>query len=314
MAGRRSAPHHAGRSLLALCAAAGCSFDPAGSSSQGPGDAGNADGSAAQPDASTAPGAHLVLSEIKTAPGSLEFIEIFNPTCEPVALDDYHLTDDPAYALLPGWGGAPPDLGEIDAVVRFPAGAVIEPGGVVVVARRGSEFEAAYGVAPDFALGAFGAAQAMTFVARGDTDDMKLDGDGEPVVLFTWDGASDLVEDVDIVIAGAAPIPAHTLTDKRDLAPLGVDGPDADDITTLYRTEAMSIGPMAVRDDSSSSTASAGAYQRIHLEAGHEVETGGNGFGGHDETTEDTGITWEQEAGTAPTPGSVPLVVDCAGT
>lgn len=34
---------------------------------------------------------------------------------------------------------------------------------------------------------------------------------------------------------------------------------------------------------------------------------------GHDETSEDAGMTWEQEVGTVPTPGEVPewLVVDC---
>jgi hypothetical protein len=55
-------------------------------------------------------------------------------------------------------------------------------------------------------------------------------------------------------------------------------------------------------------TDSGQSYQRRTLE-NLEVQSGGNGLTGHDETTEDTSITWGTAASfAAPTPGVVPFL------
>ena len=51
---------------------------------------------------------HLLISEAVLSPSSSEFIEIANPTAAAVALDNYYLSDDEDYALLPGASGAGP--------------------------------------------------------------------------------------------------------------------------------------------------------------------------------------------------------------
>ena len=289
--------------------AVACDFDPAGSS--GRDDAAPFDGGidAPSPDAGLRSGSHLLLTEVKTGPDTLEFIEIYNPTCEDKDLSDYYLSDDPAYSLLPTWGDPTPDLGEVDAVVRFPAGAILESGAVAVIARSGTAFEGGFGRPADYALTSPAGAMPMQFIAQGANPNMTISADGEPVALFEWDGQRDLVRDVDIVIPGEAPAPGHQLVPKQVLSPGGVDGPDPDDTSTQYADDEGSLPPMLERD------ANDGSYARIVLEQTFETAENGNGIGGHDETSEKTRTTWEQDPQTPPTPGDVPqsLTTNCIG-
>ncbi|HUS66145.1 MAG TPA: hypothetical protein VMZ28_16445, partial [Kofleriaceae bacterium] len=117
------------------------------------------------------------------------------------------------------------------------------------------------------------------------------------------DGLTDLVQDVDIVITGEDPADGHDLVAKTSVAPDGVDGPDDDAFATAYWPDAVTLLPMSLRD--TTSTATAGAYQRIAGEGSSEVKTDGNGIGGHDETSEDSRATWEQVKNSVPTPGEV---------
>ncbi len=294
-----------GLALVVLAALAGaCSFD---SSAVSGGDGGVDAGS---PDATVTRGAHVLLTEVKTGPDTLEFIEIYNPTCVVVDLSDYYLSDDPAYSLLPSWGDPTPDLGEVDAVVRFPEGSVLAPRQVAVIARSGTAFETGFGSPPDYALTTPGGAAEMLFVAQGDQANMTISADGEPVTLFQWDGASDLVRDVDMVVAGEAPVAGHQVVPKQVLSPDGVDGPDGDETSSQYQDDEATLPAMEARD------ANSGSYARIVFEDTFEIATGGNGIVGHDETSEDTQTTWEQDPGSSPTPGEVgpSLQVNCGGS
>ncbi|HLU66743.1 MAG TPA: hypothetical protein VKZ63_10730, partial [Kofleriaceae bacterium] len=107
------------------------------------------------------------------------------------------------------------------------------------------------------------------------------------------------------VITGHNPAAGQAIGPKHVVAPEGVDGPDDDDVATLYRADSALMMPMVAMDG--------GSYQRIRLEEGHELAAGGNGVSGHDETSENTRATWEQDVGTVPTPGEVPvpLGVEC---
>ena len=248
-------------------------------------------------------GTHLLLSEVKAQGSDSEFIEIFNPTASTVQLDRYYLADHSDYALLPGeLGGPAPQIGlPFDFVVRFPNGASIAPRGVVVVAIKGTSFTAQYGFAADFAISVADSAELMDGVILGNTP--ALTDTGEAIILFFWDGQTDLVRDVDMMIAGNAPTSVNGLSSKTGVV---VDGPDGDITGSTYAPDGFTIGDIdgdAAEDES---------YKRIGLEGVFEAMTGaGNGITGDDETTEATSVTWDDAATfTAPTPGSVPASIN----
>lgn len=297
--GRAGSPKIAAmeRLVAVVVACASCTFDPAGGV---PASVSDAAPPGATPDSGPPRPTHLLLSEVAAGPDSLEFVEIFNPTCLPIDLATYYLTDQPTYALMPSWGRRAPLPGRMNAILRFPSGSIIADGAAVVVARDGAAFADAFGHPAEFAITDPGSSTPMDLIAYRSTPDMLIANSGEPIALFEWDGQRDLVRDIDIVIAGEAPASSHQLIAKQEVAPGGVDGPDADSIGTYYRPDQASLPAMAERD------ATAGSYQRIAFEAGFELATGGNGTDGHDETSEDTRATWEQEAGTPPSPGAVP--------
>lgn len=256
----------------------------------------------ALPGAVSAVDDHLLLCEVALAPSGAELVELVNPTTEAVALGDDYLTDNRAYALLPKAAGAAssPDFdADHDFIVRFPAGTIVPPGGVVVVALDGAGFEETFGRKADFEiLGTDPATPDMIPVAVG--AEASLTNDGEGVTLFTWDGTSDLVSDVDMVNAGK-PTEANGLGDKSGLA---VDGPDAGSTPSTYQPDAFTMPQQASAPGSGKST------KRIALEGPDEATGGGNGLTGDDETTEDISVTWDQ-AFTAPDPGSCCLTPDC---
>ena len=296
--------------LVGLIACEACGFDSSGAGAARDGgpfiDAAPHDAGA--PDAAMRPlPSHLLLTEAKTNPILLEFVEIYNPLCEPIDLSSYYLTDVPSYPLMPSWADTPPVLDHQDAVLQFPLAATIGPNQVAVIARDGVAFEAAYGFVATYAIRNVGTSMALRFVAAGDTLDMALRNEGEPIALFVWDGASDLVTDVDMVFAGDAPAAGDDVEAKQAVAPGGVDGPDRDMLATVYLADAATLPAALLRDTGASMLT--GAYQRVATEAGDEVAEGGNGVGGHDETSEDTRVTWEQDVGTAPTPGAVPAAL-----
>lgn len=235
--------------------------------------------------------AGLLLSEGVLQPTGAELIEIVNPTAAPIALSSYYLSDAPQYFRLPA-GVAAVAADTTDFVVRFPAGATIPAGGVVTVALdTAANFTAQYpGVTPTYSV----ASATMTVLTAGTTP--TLTNAGEPIVLFFWDGASDRVTDVDIMNLGT-PAAANLLANKSGVA---IDGPDADTVATAYVTDANTL-PVQTAPGSLRST------KRLALEsAATEIQSGGNGINGHDETSEQTGTTWDATAYTAPTPGQVP--------
>jgi hypothetical protein len=251
-------------------------------------DAPSAPSDGPSPDAPAATVAPLLLSEVSLAPNSTELVELYNPTSAPVALRNFSISDVPTYFRLPA-GGATVDAS--DFIARFPNGATIPSHGVVTVALdTAANFMAATGTAPTYSI----AGATMDLVAGTTPTHTNT---GEPVVLFYWDGASDRVTDVDIMVAGV-PTAANALVNKSGLT---VDGPDADSTASAYAAEAMTIASQSSAPGSTLST------KRIALEsASTEAQTGGNGILGQDETSEQTQMTWDSGAYTAPTPGAVP--------
>jgi hypothetical protein len=152
-------------------------------------------------------------------------------------------------------------------------------------------------MAADYALTQASGAQAMRDPDGLIGIDPVLTNAGEAIALFYWDGAGDLVADVDLVHAGV-PTAANQLTTKTGLA---IDGPDLNGETATYGADAFTLGVM---------DAEAGvdfSHKRIAPEGAAEVqEDKGNGIYGHDETSEDIAQTWDNSATfTAPTPGEI---------
>lgn len=239
--------------------------------------------------------AHLLLSEVVLAPTGGEMIELVNPTSTAIDLSDYYLSDAPGYFRLPASVTAA-NVDSADFIVRFPTGATIAPGGVVTVAvDTAANFTTTYpGVNPTYSIA------GATMVALAATAGSTLTNSGEPIILFRWDGASDRVTDVDIMIAGT-PSATNVLANKSGVA---VDGPDADPDGTAYATDAFTL-------PGQSAPASGRSTKRIALESdSNETHAGaGNGVAGHDETSEMLGATWDTGGYTVPTPGTVPAAL-----
>ena len=252
---------------------------------------------------------HVVLCEAVVTPTTDEFIEIFNPTGAPIALDNYYLSDDEDYALLPGASGAgpAPSIASSDFIVQFPSGATIPAGGVVVVSFDGASFLVTFGFRADFEdHGVDAGTPDMIATNVGGT--AGLTNAGENAVLFFWNGASDLVTDVDMLNIGT-PSTSNDIVDKTTIS---VDGPDADSTASLYLADAFTMPQQAGDPGSGAST------KRMLLETGNETTGGGNGITGDDETSEQITLTWDSPTFTAPNPGvcgaSSPPAVPAAST
>nr|MDJ0925814.1 ExeM/NucH family extracellular endonuclease [Acidimicrobiia bacterium] len=245
---------------------------------------------------------HLLLSEFLVDPAADvgEFVEIYNPTAATIDLSNVYLTDATFapggtfyYEIVEGGGGGG-GFGDFHA--RFPAGASIDPGVYQTVALSGGDdFFAAHGVDPTYELYEDMTADSipnMLEATAGSIDGQGGLSSGEVVVLYYWDGATDLVMDLDYVVFGDK----NEAVDKTGVA---IDGPDGDTDTSSYLPDTSVASQDAVAPDQ---VHTAGlSWQRADLTEGVETRTGGNGLTGNDETSEVNSITWGE---TAPTPNA----------
>lgn len=236
------------------------------------------------------------------------FIAITNPTGTAIDLSDVYLTDatqvpatgypnitfsDPAN-VNPGGGVG----GDFHA--RFPDGYLLPAGATLAVALNGSQqYFTAYGRQPDFELfeeaalpdavpelraafpGAIGAG-----LGGGGTNVPALSDISECIVLYAWDGVSDLVQDIDYVIWGTS---TSIRTDKTGLS-VGA-GTYLNDTPVAAQIPVASLGP-----------AFGHAFRRVSNDEGTETAAGGNGLTGHDETSENLATTWSDVTGSTPPP------------
>jgi hypothetical protein len=238
-----------------------------------------------RPDAADDSGAgatgHLLLTEVMLSPTGSEFIELTNPTQDPVDLSHYYLSDNGNYWKLPA---GVPTMPVGDFIVQFPASSMIAAGGVVTVAISSATlFNTAFGMQPTYSI----ADSTVTRTAVNGTT--ALTDTGEIIVLFEWDGTAGLVHDVDIMLVGA-PTAINGIVSKSGMM-LG---------SATYATDANTIANQA------SAPGTGVSAKRTALEDGAETQDGsGNGITGDDETSEDTSMTWGTTF-TAATPGQVP--------
>jgi hypothetical protein len=240
----------------------------------------------------------ILLSEIVVATSPAEMIEIVNTSGQEVDLSRYYLSDSEFYSQLPA---GPVTVDMADFIVRFPDQTKIPGHGVITIAvDTPTMFATTYGQSPNFSL----TDTSMDRVAVNGAP--RLTDGGEPIILFQWDGQSDLVRDVDIMIVGK-PSMANALPDKSGKSQ---DGIDADTTPSAYAADSNTIMTklQGAAPGNNLST------KRLLLEDGHETHAGnGNGQSGDDETSEDIAITWDGGASSgafgAPTPGAVPAAL-----
>lgn len=247
----------------------------------------------------------LLLTEIVVTPTDGEFVEIHNPTGAPVDLSDVYLTDATFaggstyyYNVVTGANAGGGDYADFHA--RFPAGATIDPGAYQTIAMTGSDaFFTTYGVLPTYELYEDGSAPDgvpdMREALSGSINNQGgLSNDGEVVILYYWDGQTDLVTDLDYALWGDK-------AEAVDKTGVSIDGPDADTTASAYLADT-AISAQNTIGGGGAPHGVGNSAQRDDLTEGTEVKTGGNGADGHDETSEDLSSTWS-EGTPSPAPG-----------
>jgi uncharacterized protein len=217
---------------------------------------------------------HLLISEIVLTPTRAELVEIYNPGAEAVDLSTVYLADFNEYYTVTQGN---PTVGMTDFVVSFPAGTTLPPGQRFAIAVAPSaDFATEYGQPPNIDLAAM---SGEAFPESG------LANAGEMIILFEWDGASGLVEDLDYVLWGNR----DEAVDKSGIDTYEPDTPAADQSITPAPGSGM-------------------ALHRCDIDEGNETKSGGNGLRGHDETSENLSATF---AIGPPTPKASPPAGTC---
>ncbi len=249
---------------------------------------------------------HLLISEIVVTPTAGEYVEIYNPTGSVVDLTDYYITDATYsaggvyyYKIVTGVDAGGGGFGDWHA--RFPAGATINPGEFQTISMAGSQdFFATYGLYPTYEL-------YEDSVAADLIPDMLeefpgsingqggLTNSGEVVILYTWDGISDLVQDVDYAVWGDK-------VEAVDKSGVSIDGPDPDSTPSTYLNDT----PIALQDSLPAGHPSGDSFTRYEFTEPGETFSGGNGLTGHDETSEPLSTTWIIDV-VSPNGGTVPV-------
>ena len=250
------------------------------------------------------PSPDILLSEVVVTPTAGEFIEIFNPTASSIDLSDIYLTDATFsggnifyYNIVTGANAGGGGFSDFHA--RFPDGASIASGEFQTISLAGSDdFAATYGGGPTYELfedgGGADAVPDMREALPGSINDQGgLSNSGEVVILYAWDGESDLVQDIDYALWGDA-------AEAVDKTGVGVDGPDAGGDLSFYAADT-GIGGQDVISGGSHSIGD--SFQRVDFTEGAETQSAGNGVSGSDETSEDLSVTWQLLAAT---PGAAP--------
>lgn len=218
---------------------------------------------------------HLLISEIVIQPSDGEYLVIYNPTEQNINLTNYYITDgtdvgqDKQYYKLPSgvdyWSGRSSDF-----IARFPAGLTLAASDKLVLSVRDSvRFHQTYGTNADLTLMDNMLSVDEVESTLGSSGLPKLTNSAETLILFYWDEISEEVQDVDYLLWGDT---SHAI-DKTGIGNYLDDTP----------IENQMFMPVHEMDEKLRRTSG----------EGNEIQSGGNGFTGHDETSENLNETWE---------------------
>ncbi|MDB4928315.1 MAG: Endo,4-beta-xylanase precursor [Myxococcaceae bacterium] len=306
----------------------------AGTTDAGPTDAGSVDtGVTCTPAAETCNGldddcdgivdelgcaTHLLITEVVIGPDEGEYVEIHNPTAAAIDLANVYVSDLHDYACYLGractftGGRTLASLGTTDFVARFPAGASLAPGAYATVAIKANLtlFRGIAGVCPTYYLAGASGDAGLTVGTCTASLPMRptahatntigtaagLTNGQEPVVLFQWDNSPALPVDLDYVFWGT-PSTTNLQVDKTTTSITLAAGGSA---TFLADT-----APASQQRVTLPTNVNGAALVRCNYAEGAERRTGGNGLGGHDETSEPLATTWRVTAAPAQVDGSI---------
>ncbi|MEM9386896.1 MAG: lamin tail domain-containing protein [Pseudomonadota bacterium] len=243
----------------------------------------------------------LLINEVVVTPTAGEFVEIINTGSVSLDLTDVYLTDATFagdsvfyFKIVTGDLAQAGGGGFSDWHARFPTGATIAPGELQTVSLAGAtEFFGEYGALPTYEMcDTDRAVPDMLEALVGSIDcaanSPGFTNGGEFLVLYTWDGASDLVADIDYLVWGDK-------DEAVDKSGASIDGPDGDMDPSTYQSDT-AIATQAVV--AAGGHAGGDAFARADPSEGAEVQDGGNGVSGADETSEDLFSTYCQAAAT----------------
>lgn len=232
------------------------------------------------------PDTHVVFTLISpgfTGSSDFEFFSIYNPTDATVDLSEYYVSDqeDSYVNVVDGDTG----FSTTDFIAAFPAGATLAPGETLTVALDLPNFLTQLpGVKVDYEYGTDGMANGIPdMVRKTNATAPSLTNGGEVLILFRWDGASNLVQDVDIVVWGTGIVPNKTGVTVNGSTYL----PDS---ATMTAVAAPGVGQVLRRvNDWTFGDSGTG-----------ERKSGGNGITGHDETSESVSVSWAASSDSVP--------------
>ena len=219
---------------------------------------------------------HIIISEVVLTPSDGEYVEINNPTGVAVDLSNYYLTDatdissNKFYYNLPSgenfWSESSSDF-----VCRFPSGYTIQAGSSLKISLRSNNlYQNTYGDTADLALDDSMLSVLEGTNTKGNAGLPKLSNSSEPLILFYWDGSSEVIKDVDYLMWGNNSF----AIDKSSVSGYLADTP----------AQNQSFMPVHATNEK---------LARLDKNSeGEESESGGNGITGHDETSEPLAETW----------------------
>jgi hypothetical protein len=231
---------------------------------------------------------HLLLSEV-LVPSSSEagtaFIEIYNPTDQSLSLNNVHLSNyDTYYKMV----NADYSNNTAKFLVKF-TDIEIAPKANLVIALDGSAFTGKFTSSADYEIAGTDDNTADMVVLYAGSN-IKLESSNGFLILFQWDGSSDLIQDIDYISWG------FFTTGLMDKSGVSIDGPDANNDASNY------LDDLSAASQKKATIPTGGqSLQRNGIVEIDEVTTGGNGLNGHNEATENWRTSF---VASAPSPGS----------
>jgi len=218
---------------------------------------------------------HIIFNKIITYPDQAEMIEIYNPTDNTINLENYYITDATStgnyYFNLPSgsdyWSGSGRDF-----IAKFPNISIPAGDNLSISIITSEAFFSYFGNNPDLSL-----TEDMLSVDESESTiglAVDLKDSKECLILFYWDGESELVQDVDYFIWGSTTYGVSKTTDDGYL----------DDTPLEQQLPIRAYFPSDVVDS---------MYVRVSFDEIGEIQENGNGITGHNEMSEDFTQSWE---------------------
>ena len=221
---------------------------------------------------------HIIFSRITTTPDDAEMVAIYNPTSEAINLSNYYLSDEGSYYYnLPSndnyWSES-----DNDFIARFPDIDIESHQTLTIGFHDIASFNNHYSINPDFSL------QEDMLSVSNDTntigsDNNILSNNFESLILFYWDGSSLIIQDVDYFVWGFA----QAGIDKTGI---GGGNPGIDGYYDDTSFDDQNLNILGYHTDGES-------YIRNSSTENGEAQENGNGYTGHDETSEVFIDSWD---------------------